>query len=199
VESAKALRSGYGASDGQKHASTVKAMVAPGERPQEVYTPSVISDALISCWGGIELDPCWGPGSTVPAQHTYYVPPRVVLSATGKAKVVFKAEPGELDGLKAPWRDLTFVNPPYKHLEVWLKKAEHEAVDCGHEVAVLCPARAHRKWFRKHTRSADCIIDLDPVTFIGYASAFPVPLVMIYWGPRPASFAFAFAHLGEAR
>lgn len=196
----KALRSGYGASDRQKRRdSSVKSLASPGERPQEIYTPSELVEPLREVWGTIELDPCWGPGSIVNATRTCYVPPRISLSSTGAPKITFQAAPDELDGLTTPWCDYTFVNPPFKYLEQWLRKAEHEALYFGHEIAVLCPARAHRKWFRRLTRSADAVIDLDPVKFVGYRSAFPVPLVLIYWGCRPSMIANAYAHLGDAR
>lgn len=202
-EAPRALRSLYGASERQKN--TVKSMASPGERPQEIYTPHCVIDAVLQVWPSIELDPCWGPGSVVPAAEAYYVPPRLEVTyrrdkKTGitneKVKTHFTANPGELDGLVEPWRDYTFVNPPFKLLEEWLKKAQEEAA-LGHEIMLLAPTRAHRKWFRSAERSATKVCDLNPLTFEGYKSAFPAPLCVFYWGGAGSVFEQAFRKLGD--
>lgn len=205
IDAPKALRSLYGASDRQKKNNTVKSLTSPGERPQEIYTPQKIVDAILSVWPSIDLDPCYGPGSIVPAGQAYYVPPRYEVSyrknkKTGETKekvtCFFRANEDELDGLEEPWCDYTYVNPPFKHLAAWLKKAREEAA-LGNEIMVLCPARGNRKWFRAAKKAATKVLDLNPVTFCGYAGAFPAPLCILYFGQAGAVFEQAFKHLGD--
>ena len=54
-------------------------------------------------WERIELDPCWAPGSIVPAERCYYVPARPELTAKGKARLVYRAAPGEMAGTVEEW------------------------------------------------------------------------------------------------
>jgi hypothetical protein len=199
----KALRSLYGASDRQK--ATVKSLISPGERPQEIYTPESIVDAILAVWPHIALDPCYGPGSIVPASEAYYVPPRYEVTykknktgaVTEKTVTVFKAAPGELDGLVEPWLDYTYCNPPFKHLAAWLKKACLEGANGEKEIMLLCPTRGNRKWFRAAKKKATKVLELDPLKFLGYASAFPAPLCIFYFGQAGAVFEQAFKHLGD--
>lgn len=199
----KALRSLYGASDRQKKDNTVKALTSPGDRPQEIYTPTIVEDCILKVWPSIELDPCWGPGSVLQAMEAYYVPPRIELRRVGKkgakemkAYTVFKAQPGEMDGLEEDWRDYTFVNPPFKDLQAWLEKAQREA-EKGFEIILLGPTRGHRKWFRAARKSTTRFCELNPLAFVGHKSAFPAPLFVAYWGQAGSVFEEAFRPLGD--
>lgn len=181
-----------------KRKNTAKSLIAPGDRPQEIYTPPVILEAILKVWPKIALDPCTGPDSLVPAENTYYVSPSVVLTKSGKPKTVFTVNPGEVDGKSQPWVDYTYVNPPFSQLKDWLLKARHEGQD-DIELMFLSPARGQRKWYRDVLYTCTSVCDLDPVKFVGYKSAFPPALVMLYWGQNPNLFAHAFANLGDVR
>ncbi len=203
----KALRAGYGASDRLKKNNTAKSMICPEERPQEIYTPHPIIDAVQLVWGRIALDPCWGPGSIIEADAHYYVPPRIEVRMVKdpktkkyveKARTVFVASPTDTDGLWLPWVDFTFVNPPFALLKDWLAKALLESA-LGKEIMVLCPVRPHRKWWRTAARSTNGICYLNPVKFLGNKSALPLPMCVMYFGERSSLFKTAFedARLGE--
>ena len=185
------------------HSNTVRSQIGntkkrPAERPQEVYTPGEIVDLPMMVWGEIGLDPCWGPGSIVPSMNCYYVPPRYEVAADGKMKTVFVAHPGDQDGLDLPWAQYTFVNPPYAHpyLSRWLRKAQLEYERYSIEIMLLCPVRPHRKWWRDAYASRTRVAYLDPVRFLGAASAAPFPLCVFYWGDRPNTFDYCVRHLG---
>lgn len=135
----------------------------PKERKQDVLTPPAIVDFVRDLFNGvIALDPC--------ATRD----PRSVV----KAAIEFHGD--DIDGLKAPWTDRTYVNPPYKTLKPWLKKAELEAF-WGYRVVVLCPVRPHREWWRR-ARDDAFYIELNPVAFIGYDLPLPTPLCLMVWG-----------------
>lgn len=219
------LRSLYGAGNAKRVAkaqsqlderetrrkNTAKSLSCPGAREQEIYTPLAIVAAIKRMWPLIALDPCSGPRSVVGAERCYSVSPSIVpmLDAKGnarldkegniKTKVVYVPLAGETDGKAARWEDYTYCNPPFKFLKDWMMKARHEGED-GLEVLLLAPSRAHRKWFRDVAATATSICDLDPVKFMGFKSAFPGPMQMLYWGQLKNLFKHEFhGILGDCR
>ncbi len=181
--------------------NTAKSMIAPGTRKQEIYTPPELIEAINKVWPHIALDPCSGPESTVGALRSYYTPPSVVLTPTGKQKIVYIPVGGDcVDGLTASWEDYTFANPPYKLLKDWMLKGHAEGHIQEREVMMLVPARGHRTWFRDVVATCSEVCDLNPVKFVGYKSAFPAPLLMIYFGAFREMFKEAFSgKLGDCR
>lgn len=150
---------------------------ADHERCQTVLTPRCIIDALAEFWPcGIDLDPCSAEGSLVEANLKYFGDEHD-------------------DGLREPWIGRCYVNPPFADLRAWLEKAKQEAVAC--EIALLCPARVHRVWFRAAMRNASATVLLNSLAFHGHTSTFPQALALLYWGPRVEAFTLAFAHLGD--
>jgi hypothetical protein len=208
------LQAFYGArsrSRSRKRKNTAKSLISPGERPQEIYTPHAVVEALLRIWPHIALDPCSGPGSVVGALDTFYIPERieqvrdkkgnVVLDDNGepKTRTYYRVEAeGEIDGLTREWVDYAYCNPPFKNLKPWLAHAERQG-EAGRETAMLAPTRGNRSWFRDATRRATSVIDLDPLAFLGHKSTFPAPLCMLYWGAMKQLFEFAFEALGDAR
>lgn len=192
-----ALASLYGAGEAKRRA-TASAHIGPGRRSQEIYTPPCVIEAVLKVWPYIQLDPCTGPGSIVPARHTCYVSPKAVVNeATGRVKVHYEADVSEIDGKLVPWPDYTYVNPPFALLQQWLRKAQNEGETS--EVMLLCPNRTSRKWFRAAAKSASAVAELNPLKFLHYKQAFPAPLCVMYWGQNPNLFAHAFESLGEVR
>lgn len=156
----------------------LKSLIGSGEREQEILTPPRIVRAVLTLWPrGIALDPC-APQSlnlrVVPAAEHY----------TGSP----------MDGLREPWADRTYCNPPYAELAAWLGKARREA-DEGKEVALLVPMRTHREWFSLAAWERVCL--LRPLKFVGYACDFPAPLAVLYGGKRISQFDTAFGGLGR--
>jgi hypothetical protein len=191
------------------HLNKVRALTGTGVRPQEIYTPQLIINAVLKVWPHIALDPCTGPGTIIEAQNTCYVKPKhvpvmkkgeAVLDLGGQPKVrtVFRADDGETDGLTARWQDYTYVNPPFAHLKQWMLKCRHEGDD-GLEVMLLCPVRSNRKWWRdvEDTSTETCF--LDPFAFHGFKSTFPQSMCVMYWGQLQSLFRLAFERLGDCR
>lgn len=71
------------------------------------FTPPDFLDAIVECFGAIDLDPCWHPLSNVVAKRTISLPEC---------------------GLSADWGEvgLAFVNPPYGDLATWIAKVNRE-------------------------------------------------------------------------
>lgn len=134
-----------------------------GKREQEILTPDTILTPLLEEWGEIRMDPCAARIRSIAA---------ISLSAPDR------------DGLALPWVDRTYANPPYAALRVWLEKAVHEAAH-GRRIAMLCPVRTHRTWYRDALNSCSAAIELPPVTFSGYKQPFPAPLHLLCWGWVP--------------
>jgi hypothetical protein len=153
----------------------LKSLYGARERPQEIYTPEYLLAPLRKLWGTIELDPCSGPDSIVGAREAWTE-----------------------GGLDRRWRDRTYVNPPFKYLKEWLGLALVEGT-LGSRVALLAPARGHRKWFRAAAHVASTVVDLDPVKFVGYPSTFPAPLCLLYWGKDWEALERAYEDLGDPR
>ena len=153
----------------------LKSFYSTRDRSQGIYTPSCLLAPLRELWGAIELDPCSGPYSIVGAKEAW---------TSG--------------GLNRPWRDCTYVNPPFKYSKEWLGLAIAEGA-LGNRIALLAPARGHRRWFRAAAHSASTVVDLDPVKFVGYTSAFPAPLCLLYWGKDWEAFERAYEDLGDPR
>lgn len=145
-----------------------------GKREQEILTPIWILEALQAEWNGcIMLDPCSDAGEHVGTFERYVHP--------------------QHDGLALPWCDRTYCNPPYGDLKAWLAKAMLESIPgpCKGDVtriALLCPVRTHRPWYRQALDTTTAVVELASVKFHGYDQPFPAPLHLLCWGwtPTPA-------------
>lgn len=142
------------------------------ERPQDILTPPVVCDFLRLLWGDIILDPCASRDA------------RSVVRAANKVYGPWGSDFG--GGLDIPWMDRTYCNPPYKHLRAWLDKAVWESTardNAGDypRLALLGPTRGHRPWWHKARDTAHVVLELKPLTFIGYSGAFPAPLSLLLW------------------
>jgi hypothetical protein len=134
------------------------------DRPQEVYTPDWVLDAVRATFGAIELDPC---AASVP-EHQF-----------AGVSLCLELDPA-CDGLALEWLDRSYVNPPFADLGMWLEKAAIEG-SRGHRVIVLCPFRPHRRWFLDSCAGAQIVCLHYAVKFKGHKSAFPAPLCLISW------------------
>jgi hypothetical protein len=158
---------------------TMMSKLATGknDRKQEILTPKPITDFVRLVFGGpIMLDPCSPVGGTPNVQALDWM--------SGPDA------PGR-DGLKEPWQDATFCNPPFGKLKDWLAKAVDEAEALCQSVGgpaerqrivVLCPNRTNRPWFRKArdlAKRTGFVLELNPVTFVGCTGTFPVPCVLL--------------------
>jgi hypothetical protein len=202
TEHPKALRAFYGASDRLK-ANTVKSQIGAGsDRPQEVYTPQCIVDALAVLWpDGVQLDPCAGPESLIGAHVNISGQQVPVLDRNGQPRKKKNGDPilkwvGE--GLTTRWVPRTYFNPPYVDLQEWLEYCLTDAiVDCDGGLVGLMPARTHRKWFREYWECCTRFCALNPVQFVGYDQTFPDRLFLTYHGDQIERFDLACQGLGK--
>lgn len=198
-----------------------------GIRNQEVLTPQGIVDGLLKFWPeGILYDASSDVGEHIPCEdgtgvqglmaswpdRTYCNPPYgVSLFDPAMENSLWEEEKRIRQEAKA-----NKVAPKFPHglplkkagLKDWLKmqliKSEGESI-------MLVPNRTHRKWFRGWKRKVTAMIELDPVTFHGWSSSCPFPLVLglltdasLGWrAGRPScemrvrDFHEAFAHVGD--
>lgn len=198
-EAPKPLRSFYGASDRQKHDNTVKSMACPGDRPQEIFTPRPLLNAIHKVWPRIEFDPCGHPDSPIVATRVLTGIQIPKLNRDGSVSYKKNGDPRLVwsgEGLDTEWPDGTYSNPPFSDLEEWMVKA---ASGVKKEVMQLVPVRTHRKWWTAVASQCTAIAWLKPVTFVGFDQAFPAPLAMLYFGVEE-SFVDAFSsvscHIG---
>jgi hypothetical protein len=75
------------------------------------------------------------------------------------------------------------VNPPYEDLEDWLHKSTIEVQHGNTEQILLFPVRPNRTWWCKYMAEvATSVAWLKPLKFVGFASGFPAPLVLVHTG-----------------
>lgn len=154
----EALRSFFGARPGGQ------------DRPQDVFTPQFLIDAILKVWPeGIAMDPCANPDAIVPADRYLY-------------------EAGET----ADWPPRTYLNPPYAFLKKWCPRLKN-----GPEHMMLAPLRGNRSWMVRALSVASAQCWLKPFAFHGFTQSFPSPLVMAYYGERADAFREAFDGYGE--
>jgi len=137
----------------------------PEEREQQILTPPALVSLVRAIFDGpIELDPCaavdeWG-------DVLGFVDAKRHHSGTLATNL-----PEDRNGWTQPWADRTFVNPPYAELRVWLACAVRESEDQRHRIAVLCPVRSNRWWWRRSrdaARARGAYVELDPFAFVGF-------------------------------
>ncbi len=213
-----------------------------GIRNQVVLTPQDIVDGLLKFWPeGILYDPASNEGEHIPCEdgtrtrglitpwchRTYCNPPYgtslfdpfnqmtdylrecEIREAHREVSARRKKEGLKLHALSFSEFDGLPVKPK-AGLKDWLKmqltKSEGESI-------MLVPNRTHRKWFRDWKRKVTAVIELDPVTFHGWSSSCPFPLVLgfclkpkgLAWHnhegvrieQRRKDFYRAFSHVGE--
>lgn len=162
------------------------------KRNPEWYTPDWLLDLLYTANGErpFDVDPC-SPikGDAAP-----------VWAKTHYTKVD--------DGLSQPWHERLFLNPPYRGLEPWLKKAA-DAVWCRHipmsptkesasrneplceTVVALIPARTHTRYWRRYVTNHARVLFINGKKafrkvqdghFYYPKSPFPEGLALVIWG-----------------
>lgn len=56
----------------------------------------------------------------------------------------------EDDGLRQPWEESNFVNPPFNQTPLWLAKAYHEREERNAKSVFLLPSRTGTRWFHRY-------------------------------------------------
>lgn len=190
--------------------------IGSGPREQTVLTPQCIADRLLELWPqGVAYDPCWAPGTLVESlahtstrglldpwpDRTYCNPPygSCYVAPADDAELI-EAERLERAAAKAEGRKVRKPEggwAPKANLEDWLGKQLHYWFAYGRDSVMLVPNRTHRRWFRHWRNDVTAVIELDPLTFVGFKAAFPAPLVLGYCGYDAQRFLRAFGDLGD--
>lgn len=107
---------------------------------QTAFTPEYVLTPVRECFGGqIALDPCTTPDNPCAAKQ-FYSPPD--------------------DGVMLPWRDGTFVNPPYgKARERWVHRCMGEGTTSRRKrIILLIPAHTDTRIFQRALSSATAAV-----------------------------------------
>lgn len=81
------------------------------------------------------------------------------LPQTAKVANYYSLENGD-DGLKLPWCNLNFCNPPFSDIMPWIEKAVSEAKDFGRTTAMIMPNNPEVAYCRASKKHADTIIEM---------------------------------------
>lgn len=144
----------------------------------EHYTPTKILDAVISCLGAIDLDPCSNEGEpNVPAARHYT-----------------RAD----DGLSKAWKGRVFMNPPYGNdIDPWpVKLVDEYRAGNATEAIALVPARTDTQWFRVFRDGLVCLVT-GRLRFIGNDASAPFPSALVYLGKHRGRFLKQFSPIGD--
>jgi phage N-6-adenine-methyltransferase len=166
-------------------AKTRTRKVMTSSNTDEHYTPKEVIDAVLACFGSIDLDPC----SNEPTDGSPNVP----------AGWHFIQED---DGLNRNWVALTlYMNPPYSDVKRWINKLTEE-YESGHvqQAIALVKADPSTRWFQQIWESAEVVCFVDHrLRFHGTvknSSAATFASAIAYFGSKPERFCDAFESLG---
>ncbi|MEM6399813.1 MAG: DNA N-6-adenine-methyltransferase [Cyanobacteria bacterium P01_D01_bin.116] len=130
------------------------------------YTPLHIVDLVVRVLGTIDLDPCADDGKHIRAAQHYTF---------------------DDDGLAKPWHGKIYMNPPYSHPGLWMKKLQAE-MESGRvtEAIALVPAATDTKWLSPLLKSQPVCFWTGRIKFLGEdyqpKSAARQSHVLVYWG-----------------
>jgi hypothetical protein len=88
----------------------------------------------------------------------------------------------QIDGLSQPWKDRTFVNPPYSEPLKWVKKAIEENRK-GKTIALLLKYDCSTEWYRQLLSAGAHIIAVNERLHFGDKKAAPFcSMIAILYG-----------------
>jgi hypothetical protein len=147
----------------------------------EHYTPKEIVEAVIECFGTIDLDPCSNSKETpnVPATTHYTI---------------------DDDGLAQHWHGKVYMNPPYgREIGQWVQKfLESYLYGDVTEAIALVPARPDTQWWKQLNEAYPLLCFVEGrLRFVNNDDPAPFPSAVIYLGHRGGDFWGVFQPLGE--
>jgi phage N-6-adenine-methyltransferase len=92
----------------------------------------------------------------------------------------------EDNALTKDWQGSCWMNPPYKDLKTWVKKAYEESRK-GAVVCCLIPARTNTKWWLDYASKGEVRFIIGRPKFDGCVHGLPQPLVVVIFGEGYAS------------
>jgi len=147
---------------------TIMPKQVPHASEQRVGTPRLFLDAVEARVGPLTIDLC--------ASRENACAPAYLTEAT--------------DSLKADWsgiRGAAWCNPPYRHIEPWVRKAASTTLRPGAKIAMLTPASVGSNWFRDHVYGHARVYFLcGRIRFVGHTQAYPKDLMLSVYGELPS-------------
>ncbi len=144
------------------------------------YTPPSIVQLVIQVLGEISLDPCADDGRHIEAAEHYTF---------------------DDDGLKQPWYGKVYMNPPYSHPGLWMKKLQLE-FETGNvdEAIALVPAATDTNWLSPVLKTQPVCFWKGRIKFLGqdyqFKSSARQSHVLVYWGNNWQKFREVFEDYG---
>lgn len=86
------------------------------------------------------------------------------------------------DALSREWNGICWMNPPYKDLKLWVKKAYLESRHKDCTVVCLVPARTNTNWFHEYCMKGEIRFIKGRPKFKGCEHGLPQPLAIIVFG-----------------
>ncbi|BAY86047.1 C-5 cytosine-specific DNA methylase [Calothrix parasitica NIES-267] len=144
------------------------------------YTPPSIIELVIQVLGEINLDPCADDGQHIPAGKHYTF---------------------DDNGLEQPWFGKVYMNPPYSHPGVWMKKLQLEFSTCNVDEAIaLVPAATDTNWLSPVLKTQPVCFWKGRIKFLGQdyqpKSSARQSHVLVYWGNNWQKFREVFEDYG---
>ncbi|MGB3755290.1 MAG: DNA N-6-adenine-methyltransferase, partial [Rivularia sp. (in: cyanobacteria)] len=130
--------------------------------------------------GEINLDPCADDGRHIRAAKHYTF---------------------DDDGLKQPWCGKVYMNPPYSHPGLWMKKLQLEFSTCNVDEAIaLIPAATDTNWLSPVLKTQPVCFWKGRIKFLGQdyqlKSSARQSHVLVYWGNNWQRFREVFEDYG---
>ena len=144
------------------------------------YSPPHIVELIIQVLGEINLDPCADDGRHIPAGKHYTFAD---------------------NGLEQPWCGKVYMNPPYSHPGVWMKKLQLE-FETGNvdEAIALVPAATDTNWLSPVLKTQPVCFWKGRIKFLGQdykpLSSARQSHVLVYWGNNWQKFREIFKDYG---
>ena len=144
------------------------------------YSPPHIVELIIQVLGEINLDPCADDGRHIPAQEHYTF---------------------DDNGLEKPWWGKVYMNPPYSHPGVWMRKLQLE-FETGNvdEAIALVPAATDTNWLSPVLKTQPVCFWKGRIKFLGQdyqpKSSARQSHVLVYWGNNWQKFREVFEEYG---
>ncbi|BAY84471.1 C-5 cytosine-specific DNA methylase [Calothrix parasitica NIES-267] len=144
------------------------------------YSPPHIVELIIQVLEEINLDPCADDGRHIPAGKHYTF---------------------DDNGLEQPWCGKVYMNPPYSHPGVWMKKLQLE-FETGNvdEAIALVPAATDTNWLSPVLKTQPVCFWKGRIKFLGQdykpKSSARQSHVLVYWGNNWQKFREVFKEYG---
>lgn len=84
----------------------------------------------------------------------------------------------QMNGLNQKWKGVCWMNPPFKDVQKWVKKAYEETFNGVTTVALVC-AKTNTNWFHQYCLTNEVRFIKGRPKFKGMKHGLPFPLVIV--------------------